>query len=143
MEIELPDAIKKQLCVIDQSMAYILLVIGAVILSYYSVSIQRKQLICSVTQDECCKCLPDIFPIKCTSSIMIIISVCFFFNIAKENCEQQQTDPAICNSAEINYGASLFVLIAAAMRFYDLIKVESSKLPEQVKTAEESNDAIL
>ncbi|WP_312645714.1 hypothetical protein [Hydrogenoanaerobacterium sp.] len=120
----LPKEIQQQLCVIDQSQFYIIVIIAAVFLSLHATSIQRQQLICSVTQEDCCKCLPDVFPIRFLSSVMILIALVFFFQLSGENlCKPQPNCVARC-SGKMNHVASLLVLLAAAIRFFDINFVE-------------------
>lgn len=113
----LPDEVKSQLAVIDQSQWYILVILAAILLSYYSVNLQKQQLICSATNPEISKCLPDTLPIQAVSSIMIIVALIFFFNLSGETLSNTP-----CNTKErcrgsLNHLSSTLVLVATLVRF--------------------------
>lgn len=112
----LPPEIQKQLAVIDQSQWYIGVIIAAIVLSYYSVSIQRKQVICSATDPELCKCLPKALPFQAVSSILIIVSLIYFFNLSADTYKQSQGAKQCCRNG-LNHLSSCLVLVAALVRF--------------------------
>lgn len=116
----IPEEIKAQLATIDKSQWYIGLTIAAIALSYYTIGIQRKQLLCSVTKDPCCKCLPDPFPLQSLSSILVIVALVFFYNLSAETLCRTPADKCTCKMNKLSYLASALVLAAAVIRFYNL-----------------------
>lgn len=117
----------QQIEIINTSMNYILLIIVAVILSYESLCIQKKQLICQITPTEACACLPNVFPIQLTSNLLTLIAVIYFYCIAKQTKNSPVVDCKTKCSNNINYISSLLVLIAAILRLYNLIYQNSNK----------------
>lgn len=119
----LPDSLKQQLGLIDNSLDYILLIIVALLLSYSSVSVQKRQLLCSLQPGEpCCQNLPDVFALQSSSSLLVLISSIYFFNLAEDGCCQVTADPCVKKRNSINHDASLLVLLAAGMRFTSLME---------------------
>lgn len=113
----LPDEVQSQLAVIDQSQWYILIILAAIVLSYYSVNLQKKQLICSATDPEISKCLPSTLPIQAVSSIMVIVALIFFFHLSGETlCNTPCNTKERCRSG-LNHLSSTLVLVAALVRF--------------------------
>lgn len=117
----LPDEAGKQLCIIDQSKWFLLILIVAVILSYYTVDIQRKQLVCSVTDPQLCKCLPKTFPLQAVTGLMTLAALVFFEKLSCYNVTQAQT-PSAVRENKWNHLASILVLAAAAIRFGILLQ---------------------
>ena len=111
----------QQIEIINTSMNYILLIIVAVILSYESLSIQKKHLICQINPTDDCACLPDVFPIQLTSNLLTLIAVIYFYCIANQTKNSQVVDCKTKCSNNINYISSLLVLFAAILRLYNLI----------------------
>lgn len=118
---ELPTELRNQLAVIDQSQCYLLMIMASLVLSYYTINIQRQQLICTAKDPALCKCLPETLPLQTTSSIMIIIALLFFFNLSGNTLIQSRT-PKECQLNQCNHLASTMVLVAALIRFCLLIQ---------------------
>lgn len=119
---DLPEETRKQLAIIDKSQWYILVIIGAILLSYYTVSIQRKQLICSATDPELCKCLPKTLPFQALSSIMVITALLFYFKLSGNSMCQARNDPKQFCRSKINHNADILVIVAALLRFGLLVQ---------------------
>ncbi|MEG0541771.1 MAG: hypothetical protein RR461_02595 [Angelakisella sp.] len=111
----------EQVAIIDQTLHYLQQIVIAIFLSYFTVTIQREQLICTICPEKCCDCLPDIFPIKIISSLLTLTALVFFYQLAVNSCCQPATDCAQQQSKQIGYLASALVLIAAVIRFFELI----------------------
>lgn len=116
---DLPEEIAAQVQVIEKSQQYILVIIGAILLSFYSTQIQKQQLICTAVEHPCCRCLPDTFPIKFISDILILAALFFFFHLSKEQVDSCEGETGCC-SARLNLTASMLVLLAALIRFFDI-----------------------
>ena len=111
----------EQVAVTDQTLHYLQQIVIALFLSYFTVTIQREQLICTICPEKCCDCLPDIFPIKLISSLMTLAALIFFYQLAANSCCQPATDCAQQQSKQISYIAFALVLIAAVIRLFELI----------------------
>ncbi len=114
----LPPAVAQQVAVIDQSLDYIALVIVALVLTYIATSTQKKQLICSVTKDSDCACLPNTFPLQVISSVIVLAALIFFYQLAKQS-EETEDSKSHC----FNFVSSVFVLVAGILRLMNLICV--------------------
>lgn len=125
-QCQLSDSAKQSLCLFGKSKQYILLLILAIAIAYYTVNMQEKQFIVS----ECCpenldKC-PNLFPFSVSGNVLAIIALLFFCMLAKQNlCNN--TDPTNCSPA-YNYTASALAVIAALILFYDLFYVKGRSL---------------
>lgn len=119
---ELPEELAQQVCLIDKSQGYLIIVIAATILSYYTVSIQKQQLICTATDEEICKLLPPTLPIQAVTSILFIVSLVFFYGLTEDNV--RQTKPGTKQHArnQLNHLSSILVLMAAIIRFALLLQ---------------------
>ncbi len=120
----LSENLTEQVKVIDESLEFILIILFAVGLNYYSTSIQRKQLICTEVKCEECNCLPDTFPIKLTANLLVLWAILFFYGLSEENLNTPAPDCITQKSNQMNYFANLLVLIAAFVRIFDLILIE-------------------
>lgn len=128
---ELPEEIKEQLKVIDESQSYLLIILGSILLSYYTVSLQRQQLICSATSPELCECLPEILPLQSVSSIMVIVALTYFYNLSGQTLKAAKNDGTAQCQDEISHMASTLVLLAAMMRFGLLVQSDRALPPEE------------
>lgn len=114
--------LKEQLETVNQSTFYLILIILAVLLSFWSVLIQREQLKEALAGNVQKATVQDVFPLKFNASVLTVSALGFFFALALRNCRDtdQRNDPIAQKSAGMNVWASLFVLTAALIRFYDL-----------------------
>lgn len=117
--------LKEQLGTVKQSLFYLMLIILSVLLSFWSVLIQRDQLENTLAGNPQKTVAPDIFPIKLTASVLTVSALGFFFALALRTCRDAGNDPAAQKSAGMNVCASLFVLAAALIRLCDLNFMEA------------------
>ena len=126
-----------QLETVDRSLFFLTLSVVSVLLSFWSVKLQRQSLAaalagCPTGSDE-----EEILPIKLIAGSLVTASLGFFFHLAIQSLHAAEagTDPAARRSARINFWASLFVLAAALLRLEDLVwgqeppPAEESTLP--------------
>ena len=130
--------LKEQLGTVNQALFYLMLIILSILLSLWSVLIQREQLENALAGNSQETATPDLFPIKRTASVLTVSALGFFFDLALRTCRDaaRGNDPAAQKSAAMNVWASLFVLTAALIRFCDLNFMESvqrSLLAENVQ----------
>ena len=110
----------QQLATTEESLRFLVLIIFSVLLSFWSVVLQRRQLVDTLEGRQGDQ--TPILPIKHAAGALIIGSLGFFFALALEAWQsaQQGQDAAAQSSAVRNLWASLFVLVAALIRMYDL-----------------------
>lgn len=108
---------------VGESLTFILVLLVSILLSGEATEQQRRGL-CRLRMGETEK-LPDVFCLRLPASLLVIVALTFFFELALENWEgsREQT----CReqeSARLNVWAALFVLVAALIRLYDLTCVQ-------------------
>ncbi len=116
----LPAEVQEQADLLDQSLSKIQLILGAVALSHGTLSEQRRQLICGSLDESSAACFPDLFPPRFTSNLMVLLAVLYFFRLTEQNLDTSDQTPVSRCSSHLNYIASLFVLLAAAIRLFDV-----------------------
>ena len=127
MEEEQKKTLCAQLGVVDDSLFFLLLIIAATLLSFWSVSLQRKGLCLTIQgETETAGQLPPIYPIRHKASAIIVGALGFFLRLALRTLEEAEEggDCVAKRSARSNLWASLFVLLAAMLRYQDLDFVE-------------------
>lgn len=73
------DTLRQQLGIVDQSLGFLLILIASVLLSFYTVVIQRRGLCLTILGDtKAAAGLPDVYPIKRRASAMVVGSLGFF-----------------------------------------------------------------
>ena len=85
-------------------------------------TVQRRGLCLTLAgEEEQAAALPDVLPARRTAGAMVIGSLGFFLCLALRAWEDARSGTeAACRSASANLWASLFVLLAALLRFLDL-----------------------
>lgn len=114
--------LKEQLGTVNQSLFYLMLIILSVLLSFWSVLIQREQMEEALAGNSQKAAVPDVFPIKLIASVLVVSALGFFFCLSLRTCQDaaRRNDPVAQKSAGMNVWASPFVLTAALIRLYDL-----------------------
>lgn len=133
------EALCRQLATTDSALGFLLLLIASVLLSFLSVTLQRKGLCLAIQGREPeAERLPPVYPIKRTAAAMVIGSLGFFLCLALGAAGEaaQGQDPVARRSAGVNLWASVLVLAAAILRLDDLDFVERSR---QTALLEESD----
>lgn len=115
------ETLERQLDTVNQSVFFLILIIFSVLLSFWSVLIQRGQL-ADALEGRSVEGAPGVFPIQAGASALIVGSLGFFFCLALQTFQSAagDGDPAARKSAGMNLWASLFVLAAALIRLYNL-----------------------
>lgn len=121
--------LREQLGTVNQSLFYLMLIILSVLLSFWSVLIQRGQLEKELVGNSQEAAAQDVFPIRFIASVLTVSALGFFFALALQTCRNaaRGNDPAAQRSAGMNVWASLFVLTAALIRFCDLNFMEETR----------------
>lgn len=132
--VEMEEAQKKELCkqlgITDSSLFFLVLIILGTLLSFWSVTIQRRQLCLTIEgETELAAAAPPIYPIKHASSALIVGSLGFFLCLAYRAWKDARAgdDCVARRSSSTNLWASILVLSAAILRFEDLNFVEDSR----------------
>lgn len=115
-------SLEAQLSTAEQSQGFLLVLLASVLLSFWTVNIQRQRLCLTLAgEEERAAALPGVFPARRTAGAMVIGALGFFLCLALKTWEEAQTGTeAARRSASVNLWASLFVLLAALLRFLDL-----------------------
>lgn len=125
-QCRLSDSAKQSLCLIGKSKQYILLLILAIAIAFYTVNVQEKQVIAAECCPEKLDDFPNMFPYRLSGNVLAIIALLFFCMLARQYmCNN--TDPTNCSPA-YNYTASALAVIAALILFYDLFYVKGRDL---------------
>ena len=112
----------RQLHTIDTSLAFLVLLILSVCLSWGATAIQRGGL-CRILLGET-KEFPDVYPIRLAASAIVAGALTFFFGLALDTWQEaREQDEEARRSACLNLWAALFVLAAGIIRLCDLIEV--------------------
>ena len=114
---DLSDEVRQQVQTIECSKRYTELIVIGILLTLYYMNLQENQVVCSAICGKTCAC-PQIFPIRVTSSILILIALVFFYNLS---CETAQASCGTNCSANTSFTASVLTLTAALIRFNDLL----------------------
>lgn len=121
---EQQDGYAGQLCMINQSLGFLLLIIFSVLLSFYALTLQRKQLIYSQQCPEKLESLPPVFPLRLLAGAVVSGSLCFFLHLALQSAQQPGQTLEQCLSSRRNVAASFLVLAAALIRLFDLAEIQ-------------------
>lgn len=112
-----------QLHTIDTSLAFLVLLILSVCLSWLATAIQRGGL-CKLLQGRAEE-VPDVFPIRLTAGAIVVGALTYFFSLALDTWRQAGTqDETARASAQRDLWAALFVLAAGLIRLYDLVYLQ-------------------
>lgn len=117
----------QQLGAVDESIFFLLLLIFAVLLSFWAVLIQRGQLRDTIAGNTAAaEAAPPVYPIRLSSSALVVSSLGYFLVMALQSCRAaaEGDDCVAQRSAGTNVWASILVLTAALIRLIDLVFVE-------------------
>lgn len=127
-----------QLRELDASLLFLAAVIASVLLSFWTVTVQRRSLCLALRGEGEEEVLPSTYPARRTGSAMLIGGLGFFLELAAKGwCGARESgDPARLRSAESNLLASILVLAAAVLRYRDL---NSTEVEERCRAASGRN----
>ncbi len=121
------EELKEQIAITEKSQFFIRFIVAAVLLSYTAVEIQKRELL---GEDDC---LPEPFPFRLVANAMVVIALIFFYGLSEQGlCQTPANRTAGC-SAKYNFIASVFVLLAALIRLYDVIFVNFCTPPAETE----------
>ena len=114
---------REQLRTLDDSLGFLVLIIASVLLSFWTVAMQRRGLCLSLSgrAEEAAR-LPDVCPARHTASAIRIGALGFFLCQAAGTWREalEGGDGRAVESAGAGLWAALLVLLAAILRFRDL-----------------------
>ena len=105
----------QQLEILDDSMKYTTFIIVGLFLTLEVLKIQRCQLL-NPTARRC-----DVYPIRVTSNIIILIALTFFLRLSQTLVCTETTSCQQKKSNQINNISSTLVWIASSLRLLDLL----------------------
>ena len=105
-----------QLETVEESLGFLVLLLGSLLLSFSALQLQRRQLACAAAGEaEAAAAVPDPYPLRCGVSALVVGALGYFF------AQSAQTgSPDAQASALRNLWAALLVLAAALIRLCDL-----------------------
>ncbi len=123
---------QKQLELLDSSLKWLFLIVSGVLLSFCATARQREAICLALAgETEKAAAVGEVLPVRRLVALLVLLALTFFFLVSL-NVEEhalESGDEAAIRSARLNRWASLFVLSAAVLRFFDV---------NEARTAEES-----
>lgn len=115
-------ALAGQLAAVEESLGFLVLLLGSLLLSFSALQLQRRQLACAAAgEEEAAAAVPDPYPLRCGASALVVGALGYFFAQALEGWQSTQAgSPDGRASALRNLWAALLVLAAALIRLCDL-----------------------
>lgn len=115
----------QQLRTVDTSLAFLVLLILSVCLSWGATAIQRAGLCRTLLGEEES---PNVYQIRLVAAAIVVGALTFFFSLALDTWQENQGgDGTARASAHRNLWAALFVLAAGVLRLCDLVLVQNSQ----------------
>ena len=115
------DSLAGEARTLDDSLGYILAVIGSVLLSYRATALQRDGVCLALAGDDAGArdAQERVRRLRLLSGAVLIGALGYFLCLALRAADQARGDPGAEGSARTNLAASLLVLLAALLRFLD------------------------
>lgn len=115
----------EQLSALNQSLGFLLLIIFSVLLSFYALTLQRKQLVYSRECPEKLAGLPPLFPVRLLAGAIVSGSLCFFLQLTLRGSREPGQTFYQLRSSRRNVVAGFLVLAAALIRLFDLSETQA------------------
>ena len=109
----------EQLSILDNSLTFTTFIIISILLNQQVIRTQRCQLINQTSNNNC------IYRLRLSSSLIIIISLFYFYNLSKDLLATSANNPTSKKSNCINNATSGLVLSASILRLLDLLQNNS------------------
>ena len=115
------DSLAGEARTLDDSLGYILAVIGSVLLSYRATALQRDGVYLALAGDDAGArdAQERVRRLRLLSGAVLIGTLGYFLCLALRAADQARGDPGAEGSARTNLTASVLVLLAALLRFLD------------------------
>lgn len=132
--------LQEQYDLIDKSLDYLGLILAAVCINYYTLDAQKQQLFASLHDTASPFTDLDLFPFQLSAAVMILSASSFYFDVSQQALETPSPDPIIQESLQLNNYINVSLLIAAAVRIYNLFLVKFAPHPAQPTPLEEEEE---
>ena len=111
-----------QLETVEESLGFLVLLVGSLLLSFSALQLQRRQLARAAAGEmEAAAAVPDPYPLRCRASALVVGALGYFFAQALEGWQEAGgAEKGKQASALRNLWAALLVLAAALIRLCDL-----------------------
>lgn len=142
----LPEEIKQQLCLLDNSQQLMARIFIGLLLQYQALDVDRVQLLQSVQPEGCCETggCPDSLTMRLASSLIILSSLLGFQN------QIEQTNAQACRAGECpdetDAQLGLIVIMIAVIRYFRLLDTGSgaaSGTDSQIELEEEEESVTI
>lgn len=139
------EALKNQLGTVTLSYNTLKIILFAIILSTINVNKIRLTLIDKLNNTKCADRLPDTSDFSIITSVLALYGTYIFLKISEQSVNEQsatgvnQSNNSSIRSAQDNYKASIFVFVAALIRFISLIVNGDSSTSEQDENADDAD----
>lgn len=121
---------QKQLELLDSSLKWLFVIVSGVLLSFCATARQREALCLALTgETEKAGAVGDVLPIRRLVALLVLLALTFFFLVSLETERRalEGGEEDSIRSARLNRWASLFVLAAAVLRFFDVTEARASE----------------
>lgn len=123
---DLPEEIKQQLCLLDNSRQLIARIFIGLLLQYQALDVDRTQLLNSVQPEGCCQTggCPDSLTMRLGSSLIILSSLLGFQNQIEQTNAQVRMAGECPDETDAQLG--LIVILVAVIRYLRLLNAGSA-----------------
>lgn len=113
------EALQEQIKTAGRSLFFLSILLGSVCLSWLALDKQRRGLCCTGKA-------PDVTGLRQVSSVLVVLALGYFFCLGVRSRDQQ--------GGEVNFWASLLVLLAALLRLGELLEENQNEgAPSQAR----------
>lgn len=99
--------LQEQIKTADKSLFFLSILLGSICLSWLALDKRRRGLCCNGKA-------PDVAGLRQVSSVLVVLALGYFFCLGVKGREEQ--------GGQVNFWASLLVLLAALLRLGELLK---------------------
>lgn len=143
---DLPEEIKQQLCLLDNSQQLLARILIGLLLQYQAFDVDRVKLLNSVQPEGCCQSggCPDSLTMRLASSLIILSSLLGFQNQIEQTNAQVRMAGECPDETDAQLG--LIVILIAVIRFLRLLDTGSaagSGTENELETEEDENSVII
>lgn len=101
--------LQEQIKTADRSLFFLSILLGSICLSWLALDQQRRGLCCNGKA-------PDVTGLRLVSSALVVLALGYFFCLGVQGRKEGT------RGGEVNFWASLLVLLAALLRLWDLLE---------------------
>lgn len=132
-----------QYAVIDQSLDYLGMSVAAVLLNYYTVAVQKEQLLALINGEAPPE--QDLYPMQMSSAVMLLAASSYFAGLSHEALKEPPAGELLLEQGlEFNNLINQLVLTAASIRILNLflareaqMEVKNKETPQEEQAEEE------